>query len=57
MFYGLGKRDALAETFMLIRNVGHDAALKELATALLESCPDHPHAKWYIENAPIRNGP
>lgn len=56
IFYDRGKRDAIAETFMLIRSLGTSAALKELAVVLLEAEPTHPHAKWFLEHAPSSDG-
>ena len=54
LWHQLGKRDAVAETLMLVRLNGERAALREIAEQLLKSDEEHPnpHAKWYLENHP-----
>jgi len=56
-FYQIGKRDAIAETFMNIRLNGESAALCELANQLINSDAKNPnpHAKWYLENQKSNN--
>lgn len=49
VFYNIGKRDAIAEVFALIRDVGVNMALTRFADDLLKMEPDHPHALWYLE--------
>ena len=45
----LGKRDALAETFMRIKMKGERTALREIAEELHMAC-QNPHAIWYLQN-------
>ena len=54
IFYKLGKRDAVAQSLMLVRDKGERAALRELAQQLIASdkANPNPHAKWYLENHP-----
>jgi hypothetical protein len=50
IWHALGKRDAAAEILMLVRTMGPNEALREVAKQLLAVIPDHPHAKWVLEN-------
>lgn len=50
-YYQLGQRDALAEILTIARakqDITLVGLMKELATSLLQSDPDHCHAKWWI---------
>lgn len=53
VYYRLGKRDAVAETLMLVRERGERAALLQLADELLTLQPEHPHALWVKENLAV----
>lgn len=44
IYYQLGKRDAIAELFMLFRINGKEKTLKDLAQKL----GDNPHATYYL---------
>lgn len=56
MWYQLGKRDAVVETFMLIRTKGERQALHEIAKLLNSDSENlNPHAKWYLENYKIND--
>ena len=53
VWYRVGKRDAVAETFMAIRSKGSErAVLIQLASQLLKADEENPnpHAKWYLAN-------
>lgn len=50
LIHNLGKRDCIAEIFMMIKLKGVDETLKKMADELLEHDPDHPHAKWFIKS-------
>ncbi len=53
-FHALGKRDALADVLILVRQHGEVKALRGIAEVLIKADPDYPnpHAKWYLENHP-----
>ena len=50
LLHQLGKRDAIAEMFMLVRLKGERTALRLIAEQLINSDTENPnpHAKWYL---------
>ena len=50
--YHLGKRDALCELFMLLRNSGEREVLRELAGQLMRLEEPNPHAVHYWKTHP-----
>lgn len=52
LYVQIGKRDAIAEMFMLIRSMGIEKTLEKLAHELNKSEPTgkHIHADWYLES-------
>ena len=45
----LGELDAYSFILMLVQEHGAKEGLKKVAEKLLENEPDHPHAKWIME--------
>ncbi len=46
VYYEMGKRDAIAEVLMRVREKG---SCKEAILELAKLMPENPHAKWIIE--------
>jgi hypothetical protein len=57
--YDFGRRDAIANLFLLIRQNGEKATLKDLAEQLVKSDPVNPncHAQWYLETHKSHESP
>lgn len=47
-YHELGKRDAIAEMFTVIR-FGDIENLNNTLIKIAKQLPDNPHAKWFIE--------
>jgi NADH dehydrogenase FAD-containing subunit len=50
--HSLGKRDAVAEILMMVRNMKGDtnSVIAQIANQLLAVDPEHPHALWVKEH-------
>lgn len=46
-YYDLGRKDMIANLFMLLREEGVEAGLKKLA-ADYDAVESNPHVKWYL---------
>lgn len=56
-FYDIGKRDALANLMMMVREFEGDTKklILELADVLLKHDPEHPHANWVKKNVCLKD--
>jgi len=52
ILHSIGKRDAVAEILMMVRNEDGDckSVIQKVADEMLECDPSHPHALWVKAN-------